>query len=437
MRKINIPKETLEDLYVNKKMSSLKIAKALGVSKPVVLRRLKEFGIGRRNCSEARLPSGFSYPSAENFKQMYIEDCLTQQEIADKLGISGSVVSNILRKYNIPARNNSEAQRKRTNLEKLAEKEELERMYCKEGLSCEQIAEKLGISLSATNTRLKRHGISMRTPTDNIKYLEKEKKLLKTLYLDEKLSTPKIAKKLGIGVSCVGYRLKKYNIPIRDGSECHIGQEWSEEQREKMSERMKGDKNPGYGKPMSKEHLMKLIESRKDYPGKTRFSLNDTMFDSRDEAAVGSLFEKYIPGYEIKEGKTFQANGDTFCLFDFVLPEAIVEWHPIQIRYDASEEDKQAYRELRSEIRTREDRLAFNQLSKDYKGDLAVDYWFIRQDASDNSQIYQGKEVILARNFDELHNNVLSKYGADLPSKPNLKKEFESYRKQAKLVKKK
>jgi hypothetical protein len=58
-----------------------------------------------------------------------------------------------------------------------------------------------------------------------------------------------------------------------------------------------------------------------------------------------------------------------------------------------------------------------------------------RQDASDNSQIYQGKEVVLARDFNELYDLVLTKYGKeDLPLRSELKKEFESYRQEAELI---
>lgn len=51
--KITIPREVLEDLYVDRGLSSIEIAKILGVSKPVVLRRLRQFGIERRSLREA------------------------------------------------------------------------------------------------------------------------------------------------------------------------------------------------------------------------------------------------------------------------------------------------------------------------------------------------------------------------------------------------
>jgi len=53
-RSIKIPKEVLYDLYINKKMSSLQIAKKLGTVKDKTIRKkLKKFGIPRRSLSEA------------------------------------------------------------------------------------------------------------------------------------------------------------------------------------------------------------------------------------------------------------------------------------------------------------------------------------------------------------------------------------------------
>jgi hypothetical protein len=53
--KVDIPKKVLEDLYLNKRMSSLKIAEKLGIKHSKTIRRkLKKFGIPTRSLSEAR-----------------------------------------------------------------------------------------------------------------------------------------------------------------------------------------------------------------------------------------------------------------------------------------------------------------------------------------------------------------------------------------------
>jgi len=157
--------------------------------------------------------------------------------------------------------------------------------------------------------------------------------------------------------------------------------------------------------------------------------------DSQQEGAVALLLEKYIPGYRIEEGQTFQANGDTPCLFDFILPQAIVEWHPINIGYDANKEDRQAYRELREEVRTPEERKALRELVHEFKEDLAVEYWIQRQEASDNSEVYRGREVILARTPEELYNEVIVRFGENYPSKQQFVREFRELKKRVKKTK--
>lgn len=49
----DIPKEVLRDLYEGRKLSSLEIGEQLGASKAVILRRLRQYGIPRRELKEA------------------------------------------------------------------------------------------------------------------------------------------------------------------------------------------------------------------------------------------------------------------------------------------------------------------------------------------------------------------------------------------------
>jgi predicted DNA-binding protein YlxM (UPF0122 family) len=53
VRKINIDKEVLEDLYITQKLSLKEIAKKIGVNHQTVLNRMKEFGIQSRTVSES------------------------------------------------------------------------------------------------------------------------------------------------------------------------------------------------------------------------------------------------------------------------------------------------------------------------------------------------------------------------------------------------
>jgi len=54
-KKINISKETLEDLYINQKLSTREIAKKIEVCQTTIRNHMKEFGIKSRSMSEAAL----------------------------------------------------------------------------------------------------------------------------------------------------------------------------------------------------------------------------------------------------------------------------------------------------------------------------------------------------------------------------------------------
>ena len=63
-----------------------------------------------------------------------------------------------------------------------------------------------------------------------------------------------------------------------------------------------------------------------------------------------------IPGFEIEQGKTFQVTGDAPCIFDFELPDILLEWHPTNPRFDASEGDYETFLELLGELPDKERR---------------------------------------------------------------------------------
>ena len=54
MRKINLPKEFLQELYVEKKMSTIEIARELGVNRQTISNKLNQYGIEIRNSEYIR-----------------------------------------------------------------------------------------------------------------------------------------------------------------------------------------------------------------------------------------------------------------------------------------------------------------------------------------------------------------------------------------------
>ena len=222
--------------------------------------------------------------------------------------------------------------------------------------------------------------------------------------------------------------------------------------------RLNGENHPNFGKKHSEETKEKISSShftpeaierdilrgielaKKSKKQKWRLEGND--YDSMEEAATGILLEKYIPNFKVKEDETFQVgkisdDKTCGCIYDFIIPDAIIEWHPVNLIHDFDyiSEAYQEYEELKKEFKTPEDKIDLNLIRRGLEDDVATEYWFKKQYISDNSD-YNGKEVILARDFNELYDLVLTKYGKeDLPSKRELRKEFNGLMKEAELIK--
>ena len=70
--RINLDRNELYDLYINKKMSTRKIAKLKGCSFSLIIERLKEFDIPTRkikyDCLKGKLPERYGYKYSEDNK---------------------------------------------------------------------------------------------------------------------------------------------------------------------------------------------------------------------------------------------------------------------------------------------------------------------------------------------------------------------------------
>ena len=99
------------------------------------------------------------------------------------------------------------------------------------------------------------------------------KEMLEDLYVNQKLSIEKIAKKLGVVYSTIWRRMEEFDIKRRTNSEsqkgirksnkARLGKHHTEETKQKMSEACKGKKNHNYGKPMSEEQKIKISNACK------------------------------------------------------------------------------------------------------------------------------------------------------------------------------
>ena len=170
MTKEKPPKEELERLYSDEKLSQKKIAEKCGVTGPTVKHWLKSYDLLIRNKSEvAQLIHGHIKhinPSKEELERLYVEEKLSPEKIADHYNVSSVTILRWLKKYDILIRSNSEAQQVRFGHIKHINpsKEELERLYVDENWSQEKIADHYGVGHTTILRWLKKYELTRPLP---------------------------------------------------------------------------------------------------------------------------------------------------------------------------------------------------------------------------------------------------------------------------------
>ncbi len=104
MRKLEISKDILTDLYENKKLTTFQIAEKLQCCQATIWKRLHEFGIKPRLPGVDRVNV-----SKEDLNQLYIKEKLSTWKIESKLNIPRSTIHRKLREYKIPLRDLSDS----------------------------------------------------------------------------------------------------------------------------------------------------------------------------------------------------------------------------------------------------------------------------------------------------------------------------------------
>ena len=154
--KINIPKEVLDEMYTKKGMGKGAIAKKLNVSPTTVLNRLIEYNIETRSISEAMMGMRKINIPKKELEEMYNEKGIGTPEIARKLNTTSSTVRRYLIQYNIPMRSSSSY--RETNISK----EVLNKKYINEMKTMDEIAVEFNVSRRAIGKKIKKFGIPAR-----------------------------------------------------------------------------------------------------------------------------------------------------------------------------------------------------------------------------------------------------------------------------------
>jgi len=132
--KFNLTKEELYDLYWNKKLDVLKIAKKLGLGQTTIWRWMERYGIKGRTNSESKLKGKYK-PTKEELYDLYLNKGLSTVKIGEKYSVSNVSVLRWLKEYKIKIR---EGALRNFGL-RLLNKEKLYDLYVKQKLTCIKI----------------------------------------------------------------------------------------------------------------------------------------------------------------------------------------------------------------------------------------------------------------------------------------------------------
>lgn len=145
--KINIPKQTLTELYENQRLSIAQVALRFNCTGRPIHRLLKKYRIRIRTVSQAK--QKYSIPKNE-LKNLYVTQKLSTDQIATRFGCNHITVVNRMKKYGIKSRGHL-GLTKPINISK----EKFEYLYYKRNLSASQIAKIVHCSRSGIERKMK------------------------------------------------------------------------------------------------------------------------------------------------------------------------------------------------------------------------------------------------------------------------------------------
>jgi transposase-like protein len=213
-------KEELYGLYVHEGKSAVEVSKMLGVCPAQIAKLLTEYGIAIRTAGEYRLAKrGLIKPKREELDQWYLTEKKSVNEISTETGISSAAIRHCLEEYNIPIRSKSEAMLLLKGVDKPS-KEKLITEYVDNKKSIAKIAAELEVSHSYVSRCLEKYGISRRNASEArlVKkgIVKPSKEELERMYIKEGKNLGQIGKEIGVTGSAIRNWLNEYNLPIRN-----------------------------------------------------------------------------------------------------------------------------------------------------------------------------------------------------------------------------
>jgi len=149
--------------------------------------------------------------------------------------------------------------------------------------------------------------------------------------------------------------------------------------------------------------------------------LEQLSFSSKSEAICGILLEKYVPGFKLVVGETFQIPVGPKKI-DFKLNNSFVEFHPIQLRHEFTSQE--AYRRFQEAL-GRLDCWERDGLGKLMRQEFADQYAKGRRNILNCFEHTKSCDLIVCTNEREFIERVIRRFGGkNTPSVQKLLDEF-------------
>lgn len=219
---IEITKEFLIKKYVEEELTQEEIAKLCNCSRKRISNHLNKFNIATKNLREYRNPNA-RYDLLDNKEwlyQKYVEEEISTVKIANICNCRDHTVGRYLKKHDIKTRDLRDYRNPNARYDLLDDKNWLYKKYIKDKLTTVEIAKLCKCNASFVSVKLKEFGIATRqmgeylSPNAKWNLLEDRNWLYKK-YIEEKLSLKRIAELCNCKEKPVVRKLKEFNIKIR------------------------------------------------------------------------------------------------------------------------------------------------------------------------------------------------------------------------------
>lgn len=224
-----LDKSILVDLYINKKMSINEISNYLKVKFHLVYSSLRKYNLNRTIKEGNNLKKHFRKINLEQFKEqiidLYVNKLKSGNFIGEKYDVTKQVIIRRLKEWGVKTRLNNKKQ--------LLDKKILIDLYEEKNLSIKEISKITNKGEWVVRKSLKKYGLNrsrseaikramkINEPYQKITLSEKKLEKIKFLYMNKLFSAAEISKKIGYSISFITKQLKELGI-CRTTSEANI-----------------------------------------------------------------------------------------------------------------------------------------------------------------------------------------------------------------------